>query len=288
LNDSQTNKNTDFLKEDDKYKFVDDLSVLEVINLITIGLSSYNFHQHVASDIGIDQSYIPSENLKSQSYADNICQWTEENKMKLNDKKCKVMVFNRTRNYQFSTRVHINNTILDTISETQLLGTIVSSDLSWHKNTQHLTQKGFQRMTILRKLCAFNVPHEDLVLIYCMYIRSMLEYNSNVWFSSITQEEKNNLERVQRIACKIILKENYTYYEEALDKLNLQNLNDRRSILASRFALKCTQHERFKDLFPTTNMDLNLRSKKKFQVKAATTQKLYKSTIPAMQRLLNQ
>ena len=103
----QTNDNTDFILEDDKYKFVDDLSVLEVINLITVGLSSYNFYQHVASDIGIEQSYIPSENLNSQLYTDKIFKWTEENKMKLNEKKCKVMIFNRTRNYQFTTRVQV-------------------------------------------------------------------------------------------------------------------------------------------------------------------------------------
>ena len=113
------------------------------------------------------------------------------------------MIFNRTRNYQFSTRVKVNDIILETISETPLLGTIVSSDLSWEKNTRHLTQKGFQRMTILRKLYEFNIPQEDLVMIYCMYIRSIVEYNSSVWFSSITQEQKNNLVRVQRIACML-------------------------------------------------------------------------------------
>jgi hypothetical protein len=148
------------------------------------------------------------------------------------------MIFNRTRNYQFSTRVHVNNSILDTISDTQLLGTIVSSDLTWlkNKNTRHLTQKGFQRMTILRKLYEFNVPQQDLVMIYCMYIRSLVEFNSNVWFSSITQEEKNNLERVQRIACMIILKENYINYENALNKLKLQNLSDRR-LMTTKFVV---------------------------------------------------
>ena len=45
--DSQSNDNTNFLPPEDKYKFVDDLSVLEVINLIAAGLASYNFKQHV-------------------------------------------------------------------------------------------------------------------------------------------------------------------------------------------------------------------------------------------------
>ena len=61
-----------------------------------------------------------------------------------------------------------------------------------------------------------------------MYIRSILEYNSCVLYSAITQEEKNNLERVQKIACRNFLKEEYTTYEEALKHLNLQNLEEQR------------------------------------------------------------
>ena len=56
---------------------------------------------------------------------------------------------------------------------------------------------------------AFYLPLEDLVTIYNSYIRSILEYNSNVWFSSISNEERENIERVQRVACKIILKDDF-------------------------------------------------------------------------------
>ena len=180
----------------------------------------------------------------------NICEWTDANKMKLNEKKSKVMVFNYTRNYQFSTRVHLNDTLLETINETRLLGTIVSSDLKWHANSKMLTKKGYQRMTILRKLYEFDIHVDDLVLIYSQYIRSILEFNSNVWYSSITNEEREDIERVQRVACQIILKDDYETYSQALQKLNLQTLSDRRQMLAGRFATKCANSERFKDLFP--------------------------------------
>ena len=139
--DAQSNDNTDFLSSDDKYKFVDDLSILELINLITMGLSSYNFRQHVASDIGINQLYLPSENIQSQSFMNNISEWTANNRMQLNESKTKVMVFNYTRNYQFSTRIMLNGSLLDTINETLLLGTVITSDLKWHKNTEHITRK---------------------------------------------------------------------------------------------------------------------------------------------------
>ena len=234
--DSQSNSNTDFLTPEDKYKFVDDLSMLEVINLITAGLASYNFKHHVASDIGVNQLYLPSSNVCSQQFMNNVAEWTQNNKMELNESKSKVMIFNYTRNYQFGTRIYLNNTILETITETRLLGSIVSSDLTWHKNSEMLTKKGYQRMIIHRNLYEFNIPIEDLVLIYTLYIRSILEYNSNVWFSSLSEEEIHDIERVQKIACKVILKNDYVSYEQALQTLNLQTLSNRRLMLAERFA----------------------------------------------------
>ena len=284
--DSQSNHNTDFLPTDDKFKFVDDLSLLEIINLIAVGISSYNFTQHVASDIGVDQLYLPSENVLSQTYMDKICEWTDNKKMLLNEQKSKIMIFNFTKKYQFSTRVHLNDTLLDIINETKILGTILSSDLTWHNNSEYLTKKGYQRMTMLRKLYKFDVPQEDLVMIYCQYIRSILEYNSNVWFSAISEEEKEDIERVQHIACRIILKEQYTDYEQALDILNLQSLSDRRIMLAERFARKCQKSEKFSNLFPK-NVPTTSRNPEEFYVKFAKKGRSFKSAIPAMQRLLN-
>ena len=165
---------------------------------------------HVANDIGVGQLYISPDNIKSQEYLNNIQAWTDRNKMKLNECKTKVMVFNYSNNYQFATRLQVNNTVLETVSETHVLGTVIRSDLSWCSNTQYLVQRGYARMTILRNLYQFSIPEEDLVQIYCLYIRSVLEYNSSVWFSSITEKENNDLERVQKCACRIILKEEYT------------------------------------------------------------------------------
>ena len=207
--------------------------------------------------------------------------------MKLNEKKSKVMVFNYTRNYQFSTRVHLNHTLLETVQETTLLGTKVTSDLKWHSNSKMLTQKGYQRMSILRKLYEFDLPVEDLVLIYNQYIRSILEYNSNVWFSSISNEDREDIERVQRVACKIILKDDYGTYDQALEKLNLQNLSDRRQMLAGRFAVKCTKNDRFKELFPLNPNHNGVRDSEKYFVNFAHTDRLKDSAIPAMQRILN-
>ena len=60
---SQTNDNADCVPEEDRFKFVDDLSTLEVINLLTVGLSSVFMKSHVPSDIPTHGQVIEAKNL---------------------------------------------------------------------------------------------------------------------------------------------------------------------------------------------------------------------------------
>ena len=73
---SQTNNNADCVPVENRWKWVDDLTTLEIINLITLGMSSYNFKQHVASDIGIHGQYIDPSLLKNQNYINTIDKWS--------------------------------------------------------------------------------------------------------------------------------------------------------------------------------------------------------------------
>ena len=286
---SQTNNNCDFLPPKLRYKWVDDLSILEMINLITVGLSSYNFHQHVASDIGVDQKFLASENISTQGHVDKILQWTTENKMKLNGKKSKIMIFNFTKNYQFSTRIQLENNLLEIINETTLLGCVITSDLKFHQNTEHMVKKAYQRMSIIHKLYSFNVAVEDLIHIYILYIRSLVEQNVAVWNHTITQEEIEDIERVQKVALKIILKEDYTNYDDALYSNSLQSLRERREQLCLRFAKKCLKNNKTADMFPLNpNFNSSVRNSEKYEVKFAHKNRLKISPIPALQRMLNE
>ena len=91
-------------------------------------------------------------------------------------------------------------------------------------------------MIILQKLFSFNIKEKDLVNIYTLYIRSILEFSCQVWHYSITEEEKSDLEWVQKVACRIILNEQYLDYEQALGDLNLETLTDRRGKICLKFA----------------------------------------------------
>ena len=84
---SQSNDSADCVPIEDRFKFIDDLSTLEIINLLTIGLSSLFTKSHVPSDLPEHGQFILSEKLKSQEYLHQINKWTEEHKMQISEEK---------------------------------------------------------------------------------------------------------------------------------------------------------------------------------------------------------
>ena len=94
--DSQTNHNADCVPVEDRYKFVGDLSVLEILNLVNIGISSFNCRQQVPSDLPVHGQFVDSSQLKSQEYLRKINLWTEEHQMIISAKKTKSMIINFT------------------------------------------------------------------------------------------------------------------------------------------------------------------------------------------------
>ena len=105
--DSQTNHNVDCVPVEDRYKFVDDLSVLEILNLVNIGISSFNCRQQVPSDLPVHGQFVDSSQLKSEEYLRKINLWKEEHQMIISAKKTKCMIINFTNNFQFHTRLQL-------------------------------------------------------------------------------------------------------------------------------------------------------------------------------------
>ena len=160
---SQTNNNADCVPEEDRFKFVDDLSTIEVINLLTIGLSSFNMKGQVPSDIPTHGQFVDSSNLKSQDYLNQINKWTEEHKMIISGKKTKAMLFNFTDHHQFTTRLDLKGTNIEVVDKMKILGTIVTTNLSWDDNCDLIIKKVNARMQLLRGVQSFGATKEELV-----------------------------------------------------------------------------------------------------------------------------
>ena len=286
---SQSNDNAASIDNEDKFKFVDDLTFLEIIYLLNVGLATYNVRAHVPSDIPYHNQIIPSENLESQKHLEKINVWTENQKMKLNEKKTKNIIFNFSKKYQFVTKLKLNESSINLVKETKLLGTTITDDLKWNMNTAILVKKGYQRMQLLNSAATFTTSRQDLKSIYVTFVRSILEQSAVVWHSSLSYENRKDLERVQKAAVRVILGNSYTNYTNGLKTLNLESLVKRRKLLCLRFAKNCIKNEKVKNLF-TRNVSkhkMKKRKRKVFKVPQANTERYKNSAIPYMTKLLN-
>ena len=170
-------------------------------------------------------------------------------KIKLNLEKTKVMIVNFSREKEFNITLKVNDQEIETVNKVKLLGTILTSDLKWNETVQYIIRRANSRMIILRKISQFTKKLDDLKQIYISFIRSIIEQSCQVWNFSLTNENSEDLERIQKNALKIILGNNYKNYETALRIMNLEDLRTRRDILCKKFAENCTRYENTKQMF---------------------------------------
>ena len=113
------------------------------------------------------------------------------------------MIFNFTDKHQFNTRLSLENNVLEQVSEKSLLGVVINDRLTWDSNTDFIVKKAYKRMIILHNLFKFGLPVDELVQIYILYIRSLVENSAVVWHSSLKMAEIKAIERVQKVALKL-------------------------------------------------------------------------------------
>ena len=82
---------------------------------------------------------------------------------------------------------------------------LIANDLKWEENTAQIVKKANACMELLRNVASFGTSVEELKDIYSLFVRSQLQQSAVVWHSSLTEENKADLERVQKSALKIIM-----------------------------------------------------------------------------------
>ena len=71
-------------------------------------------------------------------------------------------------------------------------------------------------MQLVRGVKRFGASTEEMVHLWILFCRSVLEQSCVVWTTSITQENIEDIERTQKTFAKLVLREKYQNYENAL------------------------------------------------------------------------
>ena len=225
--------------------YIDDLSEAEAIELKKKLIKDpvqrpypLNYHERT-------EHIFPSDKSTLQKQLYNVENFTKNNLMKINASKSKVMIFNKSRKYDFPPEYSFSDgQFLEVLGETKLLGIQISSDLRWFSNTKAIYTKAMSRMWLLRRMKLLKLEPETILDFYLKEIRSITEQGVAVWNSGLTKGQINDLEKIQKVALKIILADHYTSYEFACTLFNIQNLSERRNTLSINFAVKLFQSDR--------------------------------------------
>ena len=278
----------DHIESDDKFRYIDDLEILELIKLTGI-LIEYDTQSHVPSDVGTHQQFLPPNSFRTQSNIDLISDWTISSHMKLNPKKSSYMIFSRCQE-EFVTRLTLDSQTLEQKSATKVLGIWIEQDAgSWQKNTSELCKSAYGRISMLSKLKYVGICRKDLIEIYCLFVRSRAEYCSVAFHSSLTQEQERKIENIQKTSLKIILQDDYVGYETACKLTGLATLFQRRENRSLIFARRCLQNQELSRFFPRVPKlpQQKLRDHDMFVVNFARGAKYQKSAIVHCQKQLN-
>ena len=177
----------------------------------------------MASDIGVDQLYLPTQRLQTQVNLDKIAMWTDNNLIRLKESKSNYILFTRSRQ-DFATRLTINNKLIEGQKYVKLLGVWLQQDGGWGKHVSETCKKAYMRMSFLTKLRYAGVTRTDLILNYKQFVRTVLEYCSVAFHSSLTLAQSDSLERCQAVALRVILQDDYESYDSALILTGLEKL----------------------------------------------------------------
>ena len=188
-------------------KYIDDLSVLTAIKLKTsLRPDPVERPRPLACNERTQQILLPEVNVM-QEQLDCLKTFTSENLMVIKEKKTNIMKFNFSKVNDFPPELNINGfqNQLKVISETKLLGVVLTSDLKWSANTDYICKSAYKRMWTLRRMKNINVEPRLILDVYVKEIRSVLELAVPAWHSGLTVAQSEDIERVQKVAVSIIL-----------------------------------------------------------------------------------
>jgi hypothetical protein len=137
---------------------------------------------------------------------EKIVQWIECNKLSLNVKKTKFMIFSSTRRQatinMINSIINIKGEVIERVKELKFLGVILDEKLSWLSNIQNIRSKIAKNIGLIckaRKILA----RQTLITLYNTFIQPYLNYCIEIW-GSANASSLLPLLRIQKKAIRII------------------------------------------------------------------------------------
>ena len=215
------------------FKYVDDQTVIEV-SPITAAVSTIGS--------GKEKRFIHAEGL-SREYQKIDAAATAIG-MKLNLQKTQILTISASKNYEISSYLRIGDQVIQSQDRMKILGYVLDASPGARAQVMEIKKKSARKSWTIRHLIKAGVKNNDLVQIYCSFIRSAIEYGTNVYSGYLTKEQENQIERIQANIVNTIFPSRS--YRECLLKAKIPTLKKRRELNFLKFARRIEANEYFR------------------------------------------
>ena len=140
---------------------------------------------------------------------DNINKWLKINKLKLNEKKTKLMEINTQSNSSFG----INNVVIEKINSIKYLGFVIDGDLKLKEHLEYICRKIGKKIGFFKRL-RNKVSMLTSLNIYNTMLKPHFEYESTILHTCCTEQQLTRLQKLQNKPTRSILQQTdfYTNY----------------------------------------------------------------------------
>ena len=108
-----------------------------------------------------------------------------------------------------------------------------------------------------------------------------------VWNSGLTKGQVKDIEKIQKVGLRIILRSEYKDYDSACQSLNIEPLIERRLEICTKFALKLYKVENAQQIYNFPSKSSSTRSQNPVVILRSNTARNYNAPHNYLSRLIN-
>ena len=208
--------------------------------------------------------------------------------MKINAEKTRMLCVNVSTSSSINTYINIDGKKIYGSDEMTMLGFKFRSRPNVDAHVKFIKKRFYSKVWILRHFKRAGTDPDDILKVYLSYVRPCIEYASCVYGPLLTDEQSEDIEKLQERSMKICFGFGKTY-QYLLEKTDTTRLSYRRNDAIANFAKKSYNNPRFKNSwFAKNQSEKNLRHIAPLRVPFVKYDRYKKGHLNTMRQLLNE
>ena len=261
-----------------EFKYVDDLTVLETMPS-TAGIATVTTRK--------EEREIQAQGLQEQ--LERLGRQAADIGMELHPGKTQLLCISSAIHSNINTFIRTGDAgRIESAPTMKILGYHLGKRPNADAHMQSIKTNFMRNCWMLHHLRRARINSRHMTKIYCSMIRSAMEYSSVIYGGFLTQQQSDELERLQATSLHIIWGWDMSY-QKVLTVSGLETMEARRKKAFEKFTMKAYKDRRYREAwFPLRPPDQHsLRTRRPFQEEAAGHERLRNTPVHRMRRLLN-